>query len=124
MILVSISVITSVGSGTLLLYGIIDFDQSRNFYVIANLFITLDTFINALCFMLQFSFNNKVYLRLCFCCHQLCYKRFRIQSSHHDPDSNSNKLSNYNYNNNGNTNTDMPSSLKLTTVASGSTDGT
>ena len=58
-------------ASTFLLVGSLIQSSTENF-VEANFLIILDAFINAICFMLQFSFNRNYYSKLCKFCHKRC----------------------------------------------------
>ena len=69
-ILVTVSVITTLATSVIFFLGA--WSNSPIFFVISNLFIAFDGFVNALCFMLQFSFNKRYYFLICRCCHIQC----------------------------------------------------
>ena len=69
-ILVSISVVTTLLTSVVFILGAVN--GSSTFFVVSNFFISIDGFVNALCFMLQFSFNKKYYFFICRCCHIQC----------------------------------------------------
>ena len=69
-ILFAFCMITTLFSSTCYFIGAII--QSENMYSIMNFFITLDTFVNIVCFVLTFSFNRYYYIIICHCCHIQC----------------------------------------------------
>ena len=82
-ILVLMCIITTLFTSSWMLYGI--FDPKPSHYVMSNFFIILDTFINCVCFMLQFSVNNNYYKKICKYCHIPCRNYFiHINSSNKD----------------------------------------
>ena len=70
--LVCLTISSTFIASTTMLIGAIE--QSTQLYVYANLILVLDTFLNAICFMLQFKFNKIMYFKICGCCHFNCYK--------------------------------------------------
>ena len=70
--MVCLSISSTFIASTTMLMGAID--QSIQLYVYANLILVFDTFLNAICFMLQFKFNKIIYFKICGSCHFNCYK--------------------------------------------------
>ena len=79
-ILVTFTLSSTVLTSFIILAGLGN-DNIKDVYVVLNFFICLDTFVNAVFFLLQFGVYKKYYIMICMPCDTICHKCFDTASS-------------------------------------------